>query len=200
MNSSRRIRQTMGFTTIELIFVGALAVVIAGTSVPFTLGEVDDARTVAAARHLASRLQLTRAQAALRSARVALRFEEQDGDFVYRSYMDGNGNGVLARDILAGIDTALTAPERVGQRFPGVRFGLMEGVTGVERTETLNVSDDPVQIGSANMLSFSPDGSASSGTVYIRGRRRQTAVRVLGASGRVRTLAFDFAAGVWRSQ
>jgi hypothetical protein len=88
----------------------------------------------------------------------------------------------------------------VSQHFPGIRFGVLPGVLGVERAETLAEWGDAARIGAADMVSFSPDGSGSSGTLYIRGRRRQYAVRVLGASGRIRTLAFDFVARVWRQQ
>jgi hypothetical protein len=47
------------------------------------------------------------------------------------------------------------------------------------------------------MLSFSPTGTSSSGTVYLRGRAaRQRAVRVLGGTGRIRSYDFDF--GTWK--
>jgi hypothetical protein len=143
---------------------------------------------------------LARAQAARRSARVALRFERQVHDYTYTAYVDGNGNGVLARDIRAGIDRRVTPDESVTQQFPGVRFGLLPGVTAIDSGAPLDDTDDPVQIGAADMVSFSPDGAGSSGTLYIRGRRRQFAVRVLGATGRIRTLAFDFVERTWRAQ
>jgi hypothetical protein len=41
-------------------------------------------------------------------------------------------------------------------------------------------------------VSFTPDGTASSGTVYVRGRGgAQYAVRVLGATARTRVLRYD---------
>jgi hypothetical protein len=47
------------------------------------------------------------------------------------------------------------------------------------------------------MLSLGPDGTASSGSVYLHGRRLQYAVRVLGATGRTRVLRFDRGTGRW---
>jgi Tfp pilus assembly protein FimT len=200
MKTCARADGRSGYTVLELVLVGAMATIVAGIAVPLTNGEIDDARTAAAARHLASRLVLARAQAARRAVRVALRFQRIGDDYAYATYVDGNGNGVLARDIQSGIDTPIAAPERVGQHFPGVRFGVLPGVTGVDGAEALSELSDAIRVGSADMVSFSPDGSGSSGTLYVRGRRRQGAVRVLGTSGRVRTLAFDFLAREWRQQ
>ena len=46
-------------------------------------------------------------------------------------------------------------------------------------------------IGPAKILTMSPDGTATSGTLYLRGARSQYAVRVLGATGRTRVLKYD---------
>ena len=52
---------------------------------------------------------------------------------------------------------------------------------------------DPIRVGRSRMLSFSPTGTSSSGTVYVRGRgAHQLAVRVLGGTGRIRLYDFDF--------
>jgi hypothetical protein len=48
---------------------------------------------------------------------------------------------------------------------------------------------------------MNPNGSSSSGTVYVHGRQRsQYAVRVLGATGRVRVLKFVEASRQWVEQ
>jgi hypothetical protein len=68
----------------------------------------------------------------------------------------------------------------------------------VDGTET-TADADPIRVGRSRMLSFSPTGTSSTGTVYLRGRgRRQLAVRVLGVTGRIRALWFDFGAGRWQ--
>ena len=65
-------------------------------------------------------------------------------------------------------------------------------VTGID-PGPFNTSD-PVQIGSSTLLSFSPTGSSTSGTLFMHGiRGNQFAVRVLGATGRTRILEFNFA-------
>ena len=55
-----------------------------------------------------------------------------------------------------------------------------------------------VQFGASDLVSFTPAGTASSGTVYVRSQGgRQYAVRVAGATGRTRLLRFDAGTGRW---
>jgi hypothetical protein len=49
-----------------------------------------------------------------------------------------------------------------------------------------------------NILSFSPNGTATSGSVYVVGRdRTQWVVRVLGVTARARVLRFDRTNSTW---
>jgi hypothetical protein len=57
---------------------------------------------------------------------------------------------------------------------------------------------DPVRIGPTAFLSFGPAGTGSSGTLYLGTTEgRQLAVRVLGATGRVRVFEFAPARAIW---
>jgi hypothetical protein len=56
---------------------------------------------------------------------------------------------------------------------------------------------DGVRIGSARILTMSVDGTATSGTLYVRGRRSQYAVRVLGVTGRTRMLQYHAGDRTW---
>ena len=48
------------------------------------------------------------------------------------------------------------------------------------------------------ILSFSPNGTATSGSVYVVGRdQTQWAVRVLGVTARARVLRYERATGAW---
>jgi type II secretory pathway pseudopilin PulG len=186
-----------GYALLELFYVVALLAIVAAIAVPLGVTAIDSARTSAAARYLAGRLRLARMEALRRSANVGLRIEPgQDDRCTF--YADGNGNGVRTVEIQSGVDYQVWNSERLGEQFPGVRFGLFDGVTEVESTEALGSTSDPIRIGSSNILSFSPIGSATSGTLYLRGRNRQQyAVRVLGVTGRVRVLRFDFPSARW---
>ena len=92
-----------------------------------TSSAIDEMRTAVAARYVAGRIGSTRIDAVRRASAVALRFEAVDGDYAYAPYEDGNGNGVRTAEIRAGIDRPLGPFERLGDKFPGVRFELTPG-------------------------------------------------------------------------
>ena len=190
-----------GFSLLESVLVLGLLGVMAAFAVPAVLGGLDDARAVAAARHLAALARLTRVQAATRSTRVGLRFEQDGATYRYAVYVDGNGNGVRRRDVRSGIDERITPVEGIGDRFPGVALGVAVGVTGISDGRAMTGAADPVRLGSADTLTFSPLGTATSGTIFLRSPRgRQYAVRVLGATGRTRVLEFRHATGSWTAR
>lgn len=170
--------------------------IVGGAAIPLAHATVDRSRAAGAASYVAGRLTLARFEAVKRSAYVAVRFVEQPEGYWLRSYVDGNRNGVRATDIANGVDAPITAGERLEYHFSGVAFGIQAGVTGID-AGPFNTSD-PIQIGNTTLLSFSPTGSSTSGTLFIHGiRGNQFAVRVLGATGRTRVLEFNFGQGVW---
>jgi type II secretory pathway pseudopilin PulG len=190
-----------GFSLMELLLVVGLLIGLASAAIPAATSGLDQMRTSAAARHVAARLQLARMEALKRCANVGMQFVFAAGGYRYAFYVDGNGNGVLSADILRQVDSLLGFPERLDDQFPGVRFGIIDGITAVESTEPLSAYDDPIRIGRSRILSFSPIGTATSGTLYVRGRgQHQYAVRVLGGTGRTRVLRFDFSSRKWISR
>ena len=141
-----------------------------------------------------------RFEAVKRSASVAVQFAEKSDGYWFRTYIDGNGNGVLARDISRGIDRPLGPAEQLEQRFTGVTFGICPNVTAVVPGDSFD-SSDPIQIGQSTLMSFAANGSSTAGSVYIRGTKlNQFAVRVLGVTARSRILVFDFGVGKWNTR
>lgn len=176
-----------GFTLLDVIFAMALTVVLAAMAVPQTMVSTDRSRSWAAARFLAGRMALVRMQAVGRAATVALRFSDAADGFAFETFVDGNRNGVRTSEIASGVDRPDEAPVRLSELFPGVVIGLSDGESG-----------DPVAIGSSSLMSFTPTGTATSGTIYIRGRDgSRFAVRVLGATGRTRVLQYVVRTGEW---
>jgi type II secretory pathway pseudopilin PulG len=191
-------RRDTGLTLLELVFVIALTAVLAGVAVPLTGDALDDARTGAAARYMAGQIVSSRMDAINRSRSVALRFEASTPDYRVARYIDGNGNGVRTTEISRRIDPPDGVAKQIGDDFPNVRFGLADGLPdadGVRGTGT-----EGVRIGTAKILTMSPDGTATSGTLYLQGRRAQYAVRVLGATGRTRVLEYDTGRRTWISR
>ena len=157
-------------------------------AIPRTLTTIERARGLAAARYLAMRMTLARAQAVSRSTTIALRFVEGSHGISVSVYQDGNRNGVRARDIDLQIDRPLGEAVLLADLFPGVEIGLTPQIPGT----------DPVQLGGSNILSFTSHGTATSGSIYVRGHDgTQWVVRVLGATARSRVLRFVPATGEW---
>jgi hypothetical protein len=192
------LRCDAGVSVIEILFVLALGITVAGIAVPITSEALEELRAASAARYLAARVGGLRIDALKRSTCVALRFQRAGDDYSYAVFVDGNGNGVRSADITAGVDMQVGPVQRIGDAFPGVRFELGSGVPDADGQS--GTGTDGVRIGTARILTMSPDGSASSGTLYLRGRRGQYAVRVLGVTGRTRVLAYHPGLREWRSR
>jgi prepilin-type N-terminal cleavage/methylation domain-containing protein len=191
-------RSNHGFTLIELLFVVSLITVLLGIAVPISGDAIDDMRTGAAARYLAGRITNSRLEAINRSRAVGLQFLASTTDYQFAPYVDGNGNGVRTADIHAGLDSPAGTPRQIGDDFRGVRFRLGAGVPDVDGLRT--TTTDGVRIGTARILTMSPDGTATSGTLYLQGRNAQYAVRVLGATGRTRVLKYEAGERTWISR
>lgn len=182
----------------EILFALAASATATAIAVPVIGGALDEMRTAMAARYVAGRVRAARMEAVRRSRAVGLRFEVPpggEGDYAFGAFGDGNGNGVRTSEIRDGIDSALTQGERLRDRFPGVSFGLSPDAPDADgRTGT---GQDGVRIGTAQILTMSCDGTATSGTLYIRGHRGQYAIRVLGATGRTRVLQYEPGTRSW---
>jgi type II secretory pathway pseudopilin PulG len=187
-----------GLTLLELLFVIAIGVTLTAVAVPLLGSGLDSLKTMSAARYLEGRIMLARMEAIRRSRAVALRFQPFDGDYLYAAYSDGNRNGVRTADIVHGIDEPLGAAERLSDKYGGVRLELMAGVPEIAGSDA--GTRDGLRIGAARILSMNPDGTSSSGTIYVRGRHTQYAVRVFGVTGRTRVLQYRSGEAAWISR
>jgi len=188
-----------GFTLIELLFAAAVAGTVTAIAVPQFLSGLDDVRAHNAARHLAQQLALARMDAIKRSRFVGLRFEPGSPDYAITLFADGNGNGIRSADITSGVDPPLGPADVLGWHFQGVVFGVLPGVPDADGQPV--TTTDGVRVGVSRILSMNPNGSSSSGTLYVHGgQRSQYAVRVLGATGRVRVLKYEQSRRRWVDQ
>jgi hypothetical protein len=187
-----------GRSLLEVLLVLATSLTMGALTMALTSSAVDEMRTAVAARYVAGRIGSTRIDAVKRSSAVALRFEAVGGDYMYAPFEDGNGNGVRTAEIRSGIDRPVGPYERLSDKFPGVHFELAPGVPDADGQA--GTGADGVRIGSARLLTMSVDGTATSGTLYVRGRRGQYAVRVLGVTGRTRMLQYSAGDRTWLSR
>ena len=187
------------FSFIELLFVVGLAATISAGALPQLLTSVDDLRAAAAARYVSSRLQQVRMEAVARGRAVGIRFIRTSAGYSMTVYADGNRDGVRTRDIQEGVYWPLQPAERLPDRFSGVDFGTLPGLPPVDPSSAPPGSD-PIRLGSSDIASFSPLGTSTTGSLYIRGRRdAQYVVRVFGETGKTRALKFNPRSGEWKA-
>jgi type II secretory pathway pseudopilin PulG len=209
-----RVHGSGGWSLIELLVVLWLLALVSGLGFSQVAGVLEHAREMGAVRLLAARMRSARVEAVQRSRAVALQFvardageageageapEDGERNISFRLCMDGDGDGVRARDVDAGVDRPLGPWESLAQHFPGMSLGVALSAPGIEPGDAgIDEGGDPVRVGSANALTFGADGVGASGTVYLRSRRgRQFAVRVHGLTGRVRGFEYLATSRQW---
>ena len=183
-----------GFSLVELMLVTGIVATISAMAVATTTQALQRYRTAGAARYVAGRLQRARADAVARGAGVALRFSPASGPIAFSVFADGNHNGVLSSDIAVGVDAEVVAATDLSS-FSRVSFGVISGLVSPDGDA---LSGDPIHFGAARMASFTASGTATSGSVYIRGGdTEQYVVRVYGDTGKTSVMRFDVGRRQW---
>lgn len=169
-----------GHSLLEIMAVLVMVITLLTVALPRIAATVHEHRLRGAAVYLKSLLRQTRARAAAEARYIGVVFEEVDGDPVFLIYGDGNGNGIRRRDIRQGVEERLREPYRLSETFPGVRYGSLP--MGAE-TPFL----PGLRIGRSRIVSFSPLGSSTTGTLFLSNQYGLVyAVVVFGSTGRVR--------------
>jgi type II secretory pathway pseudopilin PulG len=188
-----------GYTLIETVVTASLCTVMGAMALPMIGRTLDRERTIIGAQFLAGQLQRARLESLRRARAVAVRLELVGGRAGVQLFVDGDGDGVLQRDVDLGVDPPLTPLEFLDDRSRDVSLRINQPVTDAGGSGELSPGDDPLRIGATALLSFSPLGGATAGTLYVAARRGpQMAIRVFGGTGRVRILTFDVQARQWR--
>ncbi|HEY4574287.1 MAG TPA: hypothetical protein VIJ26_10000 [Thermoanaerobaculia bacterium] len=191
-----------GFQLAELIVSLAVLVLILLLGAPSLVQATGDMRLRLASYELVGVLRLARASAVQLDANVAVKFRTaQDGTVTFTLYRDGDGDGVLNKDIDAGIDRPLGAPRRLANLGRGVGFGFPPGPAPADPGSPghpLDVSD-PIRFNSSDLASFSALGTSTPGSLYLTdGVGRLMAVRVANRAGKVRVLTWVAERRIWR--
>jgi len=184
-----------GGTLVELLIALTLIFIVVAFAVPTTAATVDAGRAGHAAGMMAGRFRLARQEAVSQSRSVAIVFDQVNGRWTFRVCVDGNGNGIRRAEITSGIDACVEGPVDIEALFPGIRIDVDAAVRGPAGEPP---SPDAVRFGASDLASFSPLGSCSSGTLFLRSPMGALfAVRIGGATGRTRVLRYDATAAAW---
>jgi Tfp pilus assembly protein FimT len=176
---------------VDLLVAITVAVIVAATALPVTTAYVHEARLRGAAFHVRGLFRQARARAAAEARYVGIVFDEVEGDPVFSVYGDSNSNGIRRADIDRGVEEKLREPYRLTETFPGVRYGSLPAGAAEPFFPGL-------KFGRSQIVSFSPLGSSTSGTLYLSNEYGLVyAVVVLGSTGRVRVARYR--GGKWQA-
>jgi hypothetical protein len=180
----------------EALIVLALAGLVSAIALPVTAASVDAGRAWEAASFVTSKLRLARQQAAVRTSSVGLVFDDVAGRWMIRVCVDGNRNGLRRAEILDGTDRCPEGPFELESLFPGAHVAVDGSLRGPDGEPG---SSEAVRFGRSDIASFSPGGSCTAGSLFVRSAKGvQYAVRVAGVTGRTRILRYDPGTSVWR--
>lgn len=188
---------TLGISTLELLIVIALATLVGVTGLEALHGLRQRQAGREAARVLVHDLQDVARTARISGRARGVRLTPRDTGAIWEEFEDGNGNGVKAAEILAGVDPP------VGSARPAFREGratlaLVRDVPTTDHAGRLSAGEDPVRFGVSPLIVFTPRRTASSGSIYVAGPDdRQYAIRVLGTTQRWRLLCLDERSDLW---
>ena len=190
-------RPVRGASLPEILIVLALLAVVSGGSWR-TLGELRDARASReAARGLAADLRGIAQEARRQRRSLAVEFDLRVPER-WRVLADGNGNGITATDLGAGIDAPVT-PWTAVFREGRARLAVTRDLPNADGSGMVPKGSAPIQLGVSSRLVFTPRGTSGAGSLYVAGRgERAYAIRVLGTTQRIRLLCLA-TAHVWEA-
>lgn len=185
------------FSFIDLLFTLGIVATFSAVATPPLLVALDEFRTAAAVRYVSARLGSARLDAVRRGRDTAVQFSQTDGEYSFARYVDGNRNGIRSRDIQNGIDPLVEPSQRLLDHFAGVDFATLPGLPPVDSNSS-PPGTDPIRLGSSDMVVFTTLGTATAGSLYIKGRRNaQYVIRIFGETGKTRILKFNPRSRSW---
>ena len=189
-----------GFSVPEILIGTALAGFLVAMLTPGAMSLKESVSIRNAVHETTVAFYRARAYAISRGRNVGLKFRRNGDRWEWALYGDGNGNGVRTAEIASGVDRAL------GVYYPWTRNDVLPAImTGIRvpdpstRGRYLDRIDDPIRFNNSDICSFSPIGDSTPGSVYLwDARNRMAAVRVFGASAKVRTLYYRRGERGWK--
>jgi prepilin-type N-terminal cleavage/methylation domain-containing protein len=195
------VRKPRGFTLIELLIVMAIMGLTVRVAMPAFLTLQRRGATRAASAELRAVFHSTRARAIARGRHAAVKFTKSGAEWYYAIYEDGDGDGVRNDDITSGIDRCVAWPRRV---LTDARVAFIAPPPFKLKDpdgDPLGPASSPVQFNTSALCSFSPLGESTSGTIYVSDRVGDVyAVRVYGATAKIRTLRYNPGSKKWESR
>ncbi len=175
-----------GYSLLELLAALAIVLLMGSIALPNIVGYRQEIALLGAAQSFKVQFMKARSIATTRNTQTAIRFEtDASGYTSYSTYIDGNFNGVLSVDIDTGTDRRIAGPFRLEAGQAGVMVGVLPDAPSPDGGR---LGSEPIRFGNSRMVSFSPIGTGTPGTFYLRTQSSMAGVRVTGGSARVRIM------------
>jgi len=196
-------RNQKGFTLVEILIAMTIVSILVAVGLPRLIQASAKTRLRLAAQEVAGALHTCRMAAVKQSANVAAKFRTtSDGQVTFRLYRDGDGDGVRTADINTGIDPAVSAPRKLKTLGRGIRFGFPPGPAPRHPGSPsirLKRLEDPIRFNRSDLASFTPNGGATPGSVYLTDSHAHlAAVRVYHYTGKIKVLFYDAEGETWQ--
>lgn len=183
-----------GAALVDVLLAAIICVLMTTMAVPLGRSAGDTSRVRSAAGFLAGRLRAARQQALSANRSTAVVFDRVATGWSLRVCADGNADGVRRADLAEGRDHCGSLSHRFEELLTGVSLELRADVPTVDGDAGGGTG---LRFGRAEMVSCSPLGHCSPGTLYLQSGSNQWAIRVAGVTGRTRLLRFDFGTRQW---
>ena len=176
-----------GMTLLELLVVLGLIglfVLVTTTNLTATQRQLDFDHF---AREIASSLETCRWRAFRERCYTGILIGQNPDGYQFSFFADGNRNGIRTADIQQGTDPPFYRPVAIRRAAGDMEAAVLTGAPEIPpKKGELDVTD-PVKFGKSNLISFSPDGQSSSGTLYLacHSQKRMYAIVLYGPTARL---------------
>ncbi|NKB87959.1 MAG: hypothetical protein GKS06_07045 [Acidobacteria bacterium] len=190
-------RRAVGSSLIELIVLLGVTAAVVTAVAPEWVSWRQSYRLQAATRHVALTIAAVQTRAAVEGVGYGLRFRGTATSAYWELIRDGDGDGIRAGDVRSGVDAVLR-DVAIADGFPGIGVGA----PGTASSLSGGVAPaDGIAFGVSDTLSIRPEGSTTSGTLYLyNGLGEGGAVRIYGPTGRVSIWRFGAERGSWQQR
>jgi type II secretory pathway pseudopilin PulG len=185
-----------GIALLEVLVVLAIFLVLVG----FVAPSFSEWRTRQQLRGAVTALQLSvwkiRVAAAASGRSHGLALSLRQGDLFWETVVDGDHDGIRREDIRSGSDPVLEPERSLCAWFPGIAPGRPGAAPPLSGGSS---GQGGLALGRSRILSAAPDGSTTSGTIYLFAKGGHgAALRFYGPTGRDSLWLWDPRASQWK--
>jgi prepilin-type N-terminal cleavage/methylation domain-containing protein len=185
---AEQVEHMRGFSLVELLVVMALLslfAVMATANLSATQRRLDFDEF---AREIVDAMEMCRWKALNERRYTGILVEHPGTAFQFSFYRDGNKNGIRTAEIQSGLDPAFLHPIYLNRALGDMEAAALDSpVPEIPPKKGLLDPNDPVKFGQSSIISFSPDGQSSSGTIYLacHSQQRMYAIVLYGPTARL---------------